>query len=89
MNSEDLFVGAVSTIFGCLGVAAGLANWDSCYQLAKIRWVVNKAGRTGARLVYIGVGTFFIVLGIAIACGFAVNRHFHDSAARPTAQPAE
>jgi hypothetical protein len=74
MNPADVFVGAVSAIAGSLGVAAGVGNWEACYQLTKIRWLVNRVGRERARLIYIGGGLFFIALGIAIACGFALHR---------------
>ena len=81
MNPADLFVGAVSAIVGILGIAAGVCNWEGCYQPAKVRWLVNTAGRTGALLLYIVGGSFFVVLGIAIACGFAFHKHFGFSPA--------
>jgi uncharacterized membrane protein YphA (DoxX/SURF4 family) len=90
MNFQDLFVGGVSTIVGSLGVAAGLGNWDKCYEFSKSQWLVKRIGRTGARLVYIIGGSFFIILGIAIACGFAVNKHLSaNRIPTPLAQPAE
>ena len=45
MNPADVFVGAVSAIAGSLGMAAGVGNWEACYQLTKIRWLVNRVGR--------------------------------------------
>ena len=89
MNLEDLFVGAVSTIVGTLGVAAGVGNWDKCYEFSKSQWLVKRFGRQGARLIYIVGGSFFIILGIAIACGFALNKHFASRTPPPFAQPAE
>ena len=89
MNLEDLFVGTVSTIVGSLGVAAGVGNWDKCYEYAKGQWLVKRFGRTGARFVYVIAGAFFIALGIAIACGFALNRHWQDSNSSRMARPAE
>jgi hypothetical protein len=89
MNLEDIFVGAVSTIVGSLGVAAGVGNWDKSFEFAKGQWLVKRLGRNGARLVYIIGGSFFIILGIAIAGGFALNKHFVTRTTTPLAQPAE
>jgi hypothetical protein len=88
MNPADLFVGAVSTIVGILGIAAGVWNWEKCYQPAKVRWLVNTAGRTGARWLYIGGGSFFVVLGIAIACGFALPKQLGVSPSTHSARRA-
>lgn len=88
MTLENLFVGAVSTVVGCLGVAAGIANWDNCFQSAKVQWIMNKSGRTGARVIFVCGGAFFIVLGIAIACGFDLNKYVGESATVRAARPA-
>jgi hypothetical protein len=82
MNVADLLVGAVSAIAGSLCVAAGMSNWDAWYRSSKVQWIVNRAGRTGARLMYIGGGIFFIWLGIAIACGFAICKPVKPNSTR-------
>ncbi|MGE0756827.1 MAG: hypothetical protein AB7F89_19710 [Pirellulaceae bacterium] len=74
MNPSDVLVGAVSAVAGSLGVLAGISNCDACYQTTKVQWLVQRFGRTRTRMLYVLGGLFFIVLGIAIASGFAVNR---------------
>lgn len=86
MSPVDFFVGAVSATLGALGIAAGVLNWEQCYQAAKVRWLVNATGRTAARLLFIGVGSLFVILGIAIACGFAAHKHLRYLPAHPSAR---
>ena len=69
MILEDVIVGTVSTIIGAIGIAAGIGNWDACYELTKTRWLVSRVGRTRARVVFIVAGLLFVVLGIAIGLG--------------------
>jgi hypothetical protein len=73
MMPDDLFVGAVSAILGSLGIATGVGNWDACYELAKLQWLVGRLGRTGARLVCIAVGLLFVAIGVAISLGVRVT----------------
>ena len=85
MNHEELFVGAVSIALGLAGVVAAIGNWDSYYQLDKVRWLETVWGRRVARLVYGVVGMLLIVLGVAIALGFGPNK----AAASSTSMTAE
>lgn len=74
MNAEEVFVGGVSVALGVLAVLAAIGNWDCCFQLAKVRWLETFGGRRATRAVYALVGAALIVLGVAIALGFAPNK---------------
>jgi len=74
MTHADAFVGMVAIGLGSLGLAAAIRNWDGCYQNRKSRLFEQLGGRTAARLAYCLVGVGLIVLGFAIARGFAPNR---------------
>ena len=74
MNHEELFVGAVSIALGVAGVVAAIRNWDSYYQLDKVRWLETVWGRRAARIVYGFLGMLLIALGVAIALGFGPNK---------------
>jgi len=70
MLNEDLFVGTISTLLGILSLLAAIFNWDKCYELVKVRWILAFVGRTGARVFYAVLGISLIVLGCVIAWGY-------------------
>jgi cytochrome b561 len=74
MTYADAFVGIVAMALGILGLGAAIANWESCYQTRKARWIEAVAGRNTVRCAYCLLGIGLIVLGFAITRGFAPNR---------------
>ncbi|MBW3598074.1 MAG: hypothetical protein KY475_12450 [Planctomycetes bacterium] len=69
----DYFVAAVSVILGLAMLLSSLFDWSRLFRLPKARWLEERSGRTAARLVIGTLGAALIVLGIAIAGGFAPN----------------
>ncbi|HTU24586.1 MAG TPA: immunity 17 family protein [Pirellulales bacterium] len=59
MNYMGLFFIAAG-IFSCAAVAL---DWDWFMNARKARWIVNMAGRTGARIFYGVLGGVLVVLG--------------------------
>jgi hypothetical protein len=73
MIAQEIFVGAVSIVLGGVCIAAAIFNWPWTYEFQKARWIQRLCGRTGARIFFALLGVGLIVLGCAIALGFAPN----------------
>jgi len=84
MSYADLFVGAVATGIGVWAIYSALFNYEWSYQLHKARWLEDRVGRSGARVVFALVGIALIAMGAAIAMGFAPNKSHSPRALRVT-----
>lgn len=69
-SHEDLFVGAASIILGLFLIGCAVTGWDWYYALGTARWIQQRLGRRGARLVHALVGLGLVVLGVAIVLGY-------------------
>ncbi|MEP6986192.1 MAG: immunity 17 family protein [Chloroflexota bacterium] len=54
----------VIILIGLFSILGGLLNWDWFMNNWRARFFVNILGRNGARLFYVGLGMFLIVVGI-------------------------
>jgi small neutral amino acid transporter SnatA (MarC family) len=71
LNGSDIFVGGVGITIGVAFLGAAILNWNWWFQMPKGRWLAQKVGRTGARIVFATAGTALVALGIAIILGFS------------------
>ena len=69
MIGEQFFVGAVAFLLGLLALLASVHNHDRYYQLPKIRWIVDRWGRTAARVCYALLGVSLLGLGVFVWLG--------------------
>ncbi len=74
MVAQDICVGLISTSLGLFSLVSAVSNWEWFFQLRKMRWLEDRLGRTRARVTAGLLGCGLIVLGIAIALGFAPNK---------------
>lgn len=70
MNGSDHFVGGVGIAIGVAFLAAAILNGSWCFETPKGRWLAERMGRTGARIVFATLGAGMLALGTAIALGF-------------------
>jgi len=54
----------VIILIGLFSILGGLLDWDWFMNSWRARFFVNILGRTGARLFYVGLGIFIIIVGI-------------------------
>lgn len=73
MSNADLFVGAVSVLLGTAGLLAAVGNAKRVFAGPKLRRLEQVVGRVGARIVCGVASVALILLGIAIARGYAPN----------------
>ncbi|MEO0470587.1 MAG: immunity 17 family protein [Bacteroidota bacterium] len=52
-------------LVGGFSLGSALANWDGFFNHPRSRFIVEKMGRSGARIFYIVLG--FILAGIGVA----------------------
>lgn len=56
-----------ATFYACLVglfvIAAAAGNWNWYFEHPKARYFVNRFGRQGARVFYLGMGSVLIFLG--------------------------
>lgn len=51
-------------LVGLFSILGGILNWYWFMNNWRARFFVNTFGRNGARLFYIGLGIFLVVLGV-------------------------
>lgn len=73
MTALDLLVGTVSAVVGLAMFVGGVFNLEAVFRVAKVQWLSEQFGRSGARLVCALLGLVFFALGIAIALGWRIQ----------------
>jgi len=51
-------------LVGLFSILGGILDWNWFMNNWRARFFVNILGRNGARLFYIGLGVFLVVLGV-------------------------
>jgi hypothetical protein len=72
MPIHDWFVGGVSIMIGSVLAIAAASNSAKFFEFAKPRLLAEAIGRGQARLFFVCIGLFFVVLGIAIVSGYRI-----------------
>ena len=49
-------------LIGLFSIAAGILNWDWFMENSRARFFVRIFGRSGARIFYVALGVFIIVV---------------------------
>jgi hypothetical protein len=73
MSPQDLFVGLVAVIFGCLLVLGAILDGAPLMSLAKPRLLAEAIGRPAARWIIGGIGVAVVAMGILIASGWRMQ----------------
>jgi hypothetical protein len=73
MSPQDLFVGFVAVIFGCLLALGALLDGPRLMSLAKPRLLSERFGRPAARAIIAAIGLALIAMGILIASGWRMR----------------
>jgi hypothetical protein len=54
----------VLILIGLFSILGGVLNWNWFMNNSRARFFVNILGRNGARIFYIGLGLFLVVVGV-------------------------
>ena len=54
----------VLILIGLFSILGGILNWNWFMNNWRARFFVNILGRNGARIFYIGLGIFLVVVGV-------------------------
>tara|TARA_B100002051_G_scaffold197236_1_gene187145 strand:- start:186 stop:416 length:231 start_codon:yes stop_codon:yes gene_type:complete len=73
VSIPDLFVGGVATVLGVIVLVGAIGNYSWWFALRKARWLDTRLGRQASRVLFSLMGIMLILLGLAIAGGFAPN----------------
>lgn len=84
MEVQDVVVGIVAGLLGCLLITARYAGWTWYRQMRLVRVLEGRLGLAWAGRVTVLVGLLLIVMGILIASGYSlVEGFFRSGAAGP------
>ena len=83
MQPRNIFVGLIAIAAGLSLIAIGVVNVQWYFRSWKMRWLDQRLGRSGIRLIVGLLGILLILLGIAIMGGFAPNAP-QEQSCRPT-----
>ena len=81
MEVQDLVVGIVAGLLGCLLITARYAEWTWYRQMRLVRVLEGRLGLAWAGRVTVLVGLLLIVMGILIASGCSLVEGFARSGA--------
>ena len=51
-------------LIGLFSILGGILNWNWFMNSWRARFFVNVFGRNGARIFYVGLGVFLVVVGV-------------------------
>ncbi|MDP7206115.1 MAG: hypothetical protein QGH11_11120 [Pirellulaceae bacterium] len=81
MEVQDMVVGIVAGLLGCLLITARYMGWTWYRQMRLVRLLEGRLGLAWAGRVTVLVGLLLIVMGILIACGYSLVEGFAGSEA--------
>ncbi len=51
-------------LIGLFSILGGILNWNWFMNSWRARFFVNVFGRNGARIFYVGLGVFLVIVGV-------------------------
>ncbi len=79
MEVQDVVVGIVAGLLGCLLISARFEGWIWYRQMRLVRVLEGRLGLAWAGRLTLLVGLLLIVMGILIACGYSLVDGFTGS----------
>ena len=67
--SEAQFYSLFFFLIGAVLSLEAISNWEYFFSQRKAKWLIEKLGRRGARLVYGALGMIFISVAVSLSIG--------------------